>query len=331
MTEERSSRLLSDGELRELLDVDVRPLLEGSARERPRVVILGGTQGSGKSSALPLIAEQLGMADAVRVEGDDLLSLIPQFEPIAREHGVMEAFNRVGDDLSELMRMTLAETRRLRRDAILVGPYTAVEPTFQRLAEFTSAGYSAEAAYMAVHPARAQLGVLHRHHVAMRDGIGYSHAIPLELQERVYRNTPLIMAQAQAESRVEALHIADRQGIALTTRLQPDGTWTPPVDLPQAVQAHRMRPWDVETRADFTRRREEIRPTLTGAEWAERVASIDRLAAPMLTGPTPRPSAAAARSRSTDPSRAQRKPPAAPPHPSPHRTHGPESSPGRTR
>ncbi|MGX9891191.1 zeta toxin family protein [Streptomyces sp. NPDC002276] len=335
MTDERPPRLLSDDQLREIFDADIRPTLAGPAHDEPRVLILGGSQGSGKTSALPLIAQQLDMPQAFRFEGDDILRVHPQFEPIARDHGVMEAYQRTGQDYTELVRMTLEELRDLRRDTILVGPYTDPNATFGRIAEFTAVGYRPEAAYMAVHPARSQLGVLHRHHQALADGIDYSFAVPLELQQRIYENTPLIMAQAQRENRVEALHVSDRTGIVLSTRRQPDGTWAPPVDIRQAVEDHRSRPWDRETRADFTRRRDEIRPTLTGAEWAERLASVDRLAAPMLGGTGQRQSVAnAAVSRSTTVAQdtsLSASPSTAADRPRPTHTDGQDRSPGRSR
>lgn len=276
-------RILSDRELDEVYKDAVRPLLAKPTQENPRLLILGGPQGSGKSTTLPVVERQLGMTQAVRLDGDDIMALHPHFEGIARGRGGLEAARRVGPDYSVVVARMLRDVRMSRQDLILIGPYTHMEATLQRIAPFRETGYRVGMAYMAVHPAVSQLGVVHRHHQAMRDGIGYSLLIPLELQQRVFENTPTILERAQTLGVTDAVHVVDRTGIVASTERQADGTWRPALDIPDVVHATRMRPWEPDVREAFRRRRADVEQT-TGEQWRERLSSIDALAAPMLRG-----------------------------------------------
>ncbi|WP_329468748.1 zeta toxin family protein [Streptomyces sp. NBC_01431] len=257
-------------------------MLDRPAREHPRVLILGGPQGSGKSTALPLVQRQLNMTEAVRLDGDDIMALHPRFEPYARVHGGLAAARLVAPDYRILVARMLEEVRQAKQDLVLVGPYTHPEATFERLDYFRAEGYEAEMAYMAVHPARSELGVMHRHYQAMTDGTGYSLLIPLELQRSVIDGTPRILDAAQVRGTVRALHAVGRSGVLASTRRQADGSWTPPIAMSARVEEIRREPWNRETQARFQQDRADV-AAIQAADWVERLASVDSLAVPMLT------------------------------------------------
>jgi hypothetical protein len=283
VTEEPQPHLLTSEELADLFANDVRPTLTASSQENPRLLILGGPQGSGKTTLRRVVAEQLALGDAVIYDGDDWYDFHPHYDGLAREHGGLEAMKQCGPDVRELTRMTLDHIRQNRQNLVLVGPYTAQELTFQRIQEFPD--HRPEMAYIARHPALSQLGVVYRHHRATGpDGVGYSILPSLDLQEKVFAGVPEIMAEAERRGAVEALHVVDRSGVVFTKQRAPDGRWTPVTDIQEVVQSARHQPWSTEERDHFERQRAEVENT-SGDQWRERLESIDRLAAPMLAPP----------------------------------------------
>jgi zeta toxin len=274
------SRVLSDDELRTILRDDVLPALSLERSDAPRFVILGGPQGSRKTSLKPVVAEQLGMGHALHLEGDDLLHFHPHYEGLVEETGsTFEAAKRTSGDHEFLYKETLAAIRDLSADVMVVGPYTGVDFTMERIGEFREANYRVEMAYTALHPALSQLGVMHR-------GTDGGMLVSLELQQRTIRNTPVVMAEAERRGVVHALHAVAAEGVAFSKHLQADGTWSTERSIAAAIEEIRARPWDQPTKADFVSRRAAVEEG-SGPEWSERLASIDRLAAPMLQGVWP--------------------------------------------
>ncbi|MFE3601341.1 zeta toxin family protein [Streptomyces sp. NPDC059142] len=332
-------RRLSDEQLADIFQQDVLPgLTRLPGQKSPRMVLLGGPQGSRKTTLRPLVAAQLGLSDAVFYDGDDHYTYHPHHDALAREHGVLEASRLCGPDIEVLRTAILTEVHARGLNVMLIGPYTNEEYTLGRVAEFRAEGYSTEMAYTALHPALSQVGVMDRHRWAMSDGPGYSFLVSLELQQLVLDGVPSIMTEVEQRGLADALHLVDAGGVAFSKHLGADGTWTPSRPAREAVAEIRHQPWDPATRQDFLERRAAVAvPVGESAEdWGKRLVRVDELAAPMLAPPTAgtRPSAAAARKRSTTlpSSKAAKKaaPPSAqgpPASPAPGR----EASSGRSR
>ncbi|PBC72362.1 zeta toxin [Streptomyces sp. 2321.6] len=274
-------RLLSNREIEEIFE-DVRTTtLQGPSKEQPRLLLFGGPQGSRKTTLLPVVAEALGFQDAVKVDGDDLFTFHPRFDELAREYGASGGFRRCGKDVTVLSDMVLDHVRspEQRQDLVLVGPYTNQDYTLQRINEFRDAGYEVEMAHTALHTARSQLGVMHRYHQAVAPGgPGYAILPSVELQETVYSGVPKIMTEAHRRGVVEAVHAVDVDAGAIAFSV---ARGEPIEAIPDMLESVRDRPWTPDIRTDFQRRRAEVERT-NGDHWPERLASVDRHAAPML-------------------------------------------------
>lgn len=341
MSEEegKPSRRLSDEQLTEIFREDVQPgLARFTSQASPRMVVLGGPQGSRKSTLRPLVAEQLGLTDVVFFDGDDHYAFHPHYDALAREHGALEAQGLCRPDIEALRTKILEEVHTRRLNIMFIGPYTHEEYTLERVADFRDDGYATDLAYTALHQALSQVGVMDRHRQALADGPGYSFLVSLELQQIVFDGVPAIMTIAEERGMVDALHVVDASGVVFSKHQGPDGTWTPSRPAAEVVAETRLQPWTPATRQDFLQRRSSVAtPAGENAEdWGKRLTRVDELAAPMLGPATPaRPSAQAARKRSTTlpTSRTAKKAAAPPPahRPTPPRAPGPESSSGRSR
>ncbi|MGW2725083.1 zeta toxin family protein [Streptomyces sp. NPDC001492] len=285
MTDEQRPRLLTDEELRRIFERRVRPVIDRPAQEEPRILILGGTQGSRKTTLAPLVAQQLGMNDPVIFDGDTHYAFHPRFEELAREHGAPDARKSCLADVTELRRMMKEHIRDQRSHIVLVGPWTRFEFAATEVKFFAERGYAAEAAYTAMHPARSQLGVAHRHYRAEQTGtLHHVFTTTPDFQKQAFANVP--QAIEDARQHVRAVHVVDTGGVAYSTVRQTDGSWRPARDPREVVEEIRYRPWDAATRADFLSRRAAIEG-VTETDWPERLRVIDELAAPMLEGHGP--------------------------------------------
>ncbi|MGW3100038.1 zeta toxin family protein [Streptomyces sp. NPDC001102] len=337
--EEKPPRRLPDGQIEEIFREDVRPgLARHASQDAPRMVIFGGPQGSRKTTLRPVVAEQLGMTDAVVFDGDDHYAFHPHYDALALEHGALEAARLCGPDIEVLRGKILDEVRGRRLNIMFVGPYTNQEFTLKRVGAFRADGYGAELAYTALHQALAQVGVMDRHRQALEDP-GYSFLVSLKLQQDVFDGVPVILTAVEDGGLADGLHVVDASGVVFSKRRGADGGWVPSRSAGEVVEEVRRRPWDAAVRQDFLRRRAAVETPAgeSAQEWGKRLARLDELAAPMLApSASRRPSAQAARKRSTTlpASRGAKKsaapppgqrPPLQPPAP------GRESSSGRSR
>ncbi|GAA2463256.1 zeta toxin family protein [Streptomyces lavendulocolor] len=333
-------RRLSDEQLDEIFREDVQPALACHAsHEAPRMVLLGGPQGSRKTSLRPLVAEQLGLTDVVYFDGDDHYPFHPHYDALAREHGVTEAARLCGPDIEVLRAKILEEVHARRLNIMFIGPYTHQEYTLNRVASFRADGYGTELAYTALHQALSQIGVMDRHRYALSEGPGYSFLVSLELQQAVFDGVPAIMTAVEERGLADALHVVDASGITFSKHQGVDGTWHPSRPAREVVEETRKQPWDAATRQDFLQRRVAVATSAgeSPEQWGKRLSRVDELAAPMLAPPTggDRVSTQAARKRSTTlPSSSTTKKTAPPPpaqRPAPPQALGRESSSGRSR
>lgn len=277
-----AARLLSDDEIRSVFEQDIRPTLTAPSRDTPRLLLFGGPQGSRKSTLTPLIGEQLGYQDAVRIDGDDLFDFHPAYAGLAWEHGANAAMKRCGPDILEFRARILDHVRQHRQNLMVIGPYTNTEYTMRMLRDFRVAGYASELAYTALHPALSELGVAHRYHQAVQPGgVGYQVLPDLEVMTSVVNGVPKVMEAVKESGIPVALHLVDASGVSFTWTQEAEGRWRPHADITQTLESTRNRPWDPQVRQDFRGRREAVGGG-AGDRWSERLERIDTLARPML-------------------------------------------------
>ncbi|MGC5000578.1 zeta toxin family protein [Streptomyces sp. DT195] len=343
--QEAGARRLTDEQITEIYRTEVLPALDRiSPQKAARAVILGGPQGSRKTSLRSLVAEQLGLGeDVVYLDGDDLLVLHPDYDDLAVQHGAPEAARLTRLDMGVLRELLLDEVRSRRLTIMLVGPFTDAQYTADRLTEFRDAGYSPELAYTALHPALSQLATMNRHIDALTNGPGYSFLVRPALLESVIRNAPKTMARIERDRLADALHVVDAAGVAFTKRLGGDGTWRPERSAAEVIIATRAQVWPPPLKEDFLRWRARADSPPLGEDpvrWAGRLDRVDQLASPMLApsfGGGARSMARVARSRSTTVLRpagaaaTRSKAPQAGRRPSPPEAPGQERGTGRSR
>ncbi|MFD5588828.1 zeta toxin family protein [Streptomyces sp. NPDC127063] len=313
----------------------VPDLLEGRAsQETPTVVFLVGQPGAGKSRVTEMVAAQLNRHGGfVDVDSDLYKPYHPAYaELMARDDTLMAAYTRADG------RAWMAQAEQYVRDH---GLHAIIQETSQNAAAveekmraYREAGARIEGLFMGVPQAMSNQGIVNRYFEQLADrGQGRltvqanadeSYQGILELADRVDQGALVDLASVYRRGESKPRY---------SNTLDSAGTWASPPALRQAVQTERDRPWTAAESDGFVATQLRLREASRelGGEWPGRLAAIEKQAQPLLTpsagaqlGPV-RPSAAAARSRSTTRSKPA---PGSSPHQGPDRTgprHGPDS------
>jgi hypothetical protein len=256
-----------------IFDRDVQPALTAPPSDAPRLLVIGGLPGTRKSSLSTTIANQLGIHDAVILDGDDLDAVLPGFDAVARESGWDAASDRFAAARNYLYDRVLEHTRDRRQHLVCVGGFISGGFVSDYSARFPDRRQ--DVAYTAMHPALAQLGVMYRHHLNRRT------PLPLLSRQQADRDRLRdLLEQPPGWDHVSAVHVVDSlSGRVAGSRGLRNGRWQPGTDLARLLDDISARPWDASTRETFHRWRAAVAGAAPGSGWAEHLASVDRLAA----------------------------------------------------
>ncbi|MFJ8078749.1 zeta toxin family protein [Streptomyces sp. NPDC096176] len=271
------------GGIDELFMESVLPTVAGSSSETPTVLFLGGPQGSGKSSAKNVVAEQLGLRDAFQLEGDDLYDFHPHYQDLVREHDgdVSLAMKMCAKDVAVIRGLLREHLRAEGMDAVVIGPFVGpdhIEPSIRDWNDDVRP-YRVQFAYLAVHSAISQLSMVSRHHGALQPG-GAGHALlpPLEFHDMGIEEVPNILENLERTGLADALHVITRDGVVFSKERDQDGVWHPGASVREAFLEARERPWDRKTMSFFFEQRTELEMA-RWPEWGDRLARADAAAA----------------------------------------------------
>ncbi|OLT29725.1 toxin [Nocardiopsis sp. CNR-923] len=233
-------------ELEALFDLALRSRLSGRSRERPRVLLLGGQPGSGKSTLQRLLLPVLPEG-TVGYDGDDLLRLAPDYE------WAMSADDRVasgslGRRVGGLHQLAMEHVRQGRVDVVCSHPLGRADWAAAWVEGFRSAGYRVEVAFVATHSSNSAFGIVDRHARARRDQ-GFGRWITPRDHDRSYLGVPNTVEFLETHRLVDSLFVLSRLGEVLyANHLTGEGDWRSEPFGRIALEAERGRRelWRVE-------------------------------------------------------------------------------------
>ncbi|MGW0188106.1 zeta toxin family protein [Streptomyces sp. NPDC003362] len=287
----------------------VPDLLEGrEPQETPTVVFLVGQPGAGKSRVTEMVAAQLNRHGGfVDVDSDLYKPYHPAYaELMAQDDTLMAAYTRADG------RAWMAQAEQYVRDhglhAIIQETSQNAEAVQEKMRAYRDAGARLEGLFMGVPQAMSNQGIAARYFEQLADR-GQGRLTVQANADESYRGILDLADLVDAHALVDLASVY-RRGEAkprYSNTLDATGNWASPAVLRQSVETERARPWtDIESDGFVVtqlRLREASRNH--GGEWPSRLAAIEAQAQPLITpaagarlGP-PRPSSAAARSRST--------------------------------
>ncbi|TQE26959.1 hypothetical protein Sipo8835_28380 [Streptomyces ipomoeae] len=256
-------------------------VLVGEESARPRVIVLGGQPGSGKSSVARAL---LGDREVVKISSDGIRELHPKWTELLRADDTTAGFY-THHDARAWVETAIGEAIDRRLDVLFDTAQDDPERTRRLLNQFREAGYEVDVVFVAGGSALSRLGVLERYHT---DRLAQGGARFVEDPDRSF---PGVIASAQvidAERLADSVTVYRRDGTALHhNTLGPDGDWTRPTGTDGALLAERERPWtqaESEWFADTAEKLAKVKPEELGEpiqpRWRELVSDAIAAAQP---------------------------------------------------
>lgn len=322
-------------------------LANRTGQETPTVVFLIGQPGAGKSRVTEMVAEKLnlqgGFAD---IDSDLYKPYHPAYDDLmAEDDTLMAAYTRA--DGRAWMALAEEYVRSHQLNAVIQETSQNPEAVADKMRAYRAHGFRVEALFMGVSKAESDQGVCNRYATQRADGRGGRLTVRANADES-FHGIPVLadLVDRDALAHQSSVFRRGEGEPRYSNTLDASDRWSAPPATRESVETERSRPLPPDQSRGFadTQLRLRALTDIPDPEWPDRLNEIERNVAPLLRPadarrlsiPT-RPSASAARSRSTTvrkpdqpPQGASRK---AEPRqqPPPHRLGGPETGRGRTR
>ena len=135
-----------------------------SPTENPKVTLLGGQPGAGKSGLENLINIK---KNYVSISGDDYREYHPRFKEINLEYG-REASKYTQQWAAEITEKLIRELRKEKYNLIIEGTLRTAELPLKEANAFKKAGYEVELNVVVVKPEKSRLGTLERYEAMLK-------------------------------------------------------------------------------------------------------------------------------------------------------------------
>ena len=137
-----------------------------SPTENPKVVLLGGQPGAGKSGLENMVNIK---KNYVSISGDDYREYHPRFKEINLEYG-WEASKYTQQWAAEITEKLIKELRKEKYNLIIEGTLRTAELPLKEANAFKKAGYNVELNVVVVKPEKSRLGTLERYEAMLKQG-----------------------------------------------------------------------------------------------------------------------------------------------------------------
>lgn len=137
-----------------------------SPTENPKVALLGGQPGAGKSGLENMVNIK---KNYVSISGDDYREYHPRFKEINLEYG-REASKYTQQWAAEITEKLIKELRKEKYNLIIEGTLRTAELPLKEANAFKKAGYNVELNVIVVKPEKSRLGTLERYEAMLKQG-----------------------------------------------------------------------------------------------------------------------------------------------------------------
>ena len=155
----------------EELEIKFKQILEYyksmySPTENPKVVLLGGQPGAGKSGLENMINIK---KNYVSISGDDYREYHPRFKEINLEYG-RDASKYTQQWAAKITEKLIKELGKEKYNLIIEGTLRTAELPLKEASAFKKAGYEVELNVVVVKPEKSRLGTLERYEAMLKQG-----------------------------------------------------------------------------------------------------------------------------------------------------------------
>ncbi|RJG39925.1 zeta toxin family protein [Mesorhizobium sp. DCY119] len=240
---------------------------------RPRLIMLGGQPGAGKTAVL--IASHAGLEQSgptIRIVGDDLRSYHPQFLAFQR-HDPETASQFTQADAGRWTEKLLAAATERKVNIVFETTMRTPENVARVVGMARAAGYDVEARAVAVNPRLSWQGNHYRFEEMLRAGDA-ARIPPQHVHDAAVTGLRVSLERLESENLVDRVQLRTRGGTVLYDNQRTESGWSQPPHARLALEREQSRPM---TPGELQRFSDDWNHVLARME--ERGAPDDRTAA----------------------------------------------------
>ena len=241
----------------EELEIKFKQILEYyksmySPTENPKVVLLGGQPGAGKSGLENMINEKKNYAS---ISGDDYRKYHPRFKEINLEYG-RDASKYTQQWASEITEKLIKELGKEKYNLIIEGTLRTAELPLKVASAFKKAGYEVELNVVVVKPEKSRLGTLERYEAMLKQGDD-PRMTPKEHHDLVVENIGNNLEIIYNSKAFDNIKLFDRENNLLYNYKE-----TPKINPKDILNKEFIREWKIEEIKEFKEKWENLIKTM---------------------------------------------------------------------
>ncbi|WLS00656.1 zeta toxin family protein [Shinella sumterensis] len=240
--------------------------------ERPRMILLGGQPGAGKTAVLIASQAELDQSGpTIRIVGDDLRSYHPQFLSFQRQDPeTASQFTQA--DAGRWTEKLLAAAAERQVNIVFETTMRTAENVARVIGMARTAGYEVEARAVAVNPRLSWQGNHFRFEEMLHAGDA-ARIPPLHVHDAAVAGLRVSLEKLESENLVDRVQLRTRGGTILYDNERSEAGWSQPPHARLALEREQSRPM---TRGELQRFSDDWNHVLARME--ERRAPEDRIA-----------------------------------------------------
>lgn len=219
-----------------------------SPTENPKVTLLGGQPGAGKSGLENLINIK---KNYVSISGDDYREYHPRFKEINLEHG-REASKYTQQWAAEITEKLIRELRKEKYNLIIEGTLRTAELPLKEASAFKKAGYEVELNVVVVKPEKSRLGTLERYEAMLKQN-KVPRMTPKEHHDLVVDNIIDNLEIIYKSKAFDNIKIFDRENNLLYNYKE-----SPGINPKNILEKEFNRKWKIEEIREFKKKWENL-------------------------------------------------------------------------
>jgi predicted kinase len=266
LSPERNESIFRNDVLPDYLPATVTPA------ERPRLILLGGQPGAGKTAVLIASHSELEhTGSTIRIVGDDLRTYHPQFLSFQRQDPeTASQFTQA--DAGRWTEKLLAAAAERKVNIVFETTMRTPENVARVIGMAREAGYDVEARAVAVNPRLSWQGNHYRFEEMLRHGDA-ARIPPKHIHDAAVSGLSISLEKVESERLVDGVQLRTRGGTILYDNEMQQGEWRHRPGARTALEAEQSRPM---SRSELQRFADDWSYVLSRME--ERKAPADRIA-----------------------------------------------------
>lgn len=240
--------------------LEKRMLASSKETDSPRIAILGGQPGAGKSYLIDFAQEHIFPdREPAVINGDDYRMEHPQADQILADDDKKFAA-RTDPDVRDWTKRLFDSAIAGRRDIIFEGTMRNKGPIMETIQNLHDEGYKVDVLVMAVRGEVSRVGTLARYE-GQKEKNKYGRWTPPESHDEAYENMPDTVLAIENKSPIDSMRVYNRAGELLYENTRQDGVYQKPpqtADAKAAIVKERTRPPTQEEQHALSQQRQIV-------------------------------------------------------------------------